>query len=120
MRSDLSAGAMRLPNDAGYKIACDCGDSNCDLTLDIRTEGNKPALFICGRVYPDMCYSSWFGKFVGQIAVGLRMMLGGHLKCSSNLEIVEINHIHAVVGVLLECKRKLSMERRKHAREEAN
>lgn len=100
-----------------YRVACDCGSKDCDLSLELEYDKELAMVFL--NMYKDLHWSShwvdrdepgwwWKSKWL-RLKTALRILFIGYIKVEECLIIGGDGHIEAFIGALQEGQRKLEV-----------
>ena len=93
-----------------YKIGCDCGDSDCDFTIEF--EYDKDFGYIDMNFYKnikaaDYYYDTFLGRCWFRIKSAACILIKGELKTEGNLLIRNEEHIDSIIEAFQEGKNKI-------------
>lgn len=95
-----------------YRISCDCGSKDCDLTLDLEKDPDLDMVFL--NLYKDLAWSSywqsgdnWFKNIWLRIKCAFRILSTGYIKVEESFVMRE-EQIEGFIKALEEAKEKLT------------
>ncbi len=97
-----------------YRIACDCGGKDCDLTLELEKDEDVQMLFL--NLYKDLAWSSywktdnWFENIWLRIKCALRILFTGYIKVEEGF-VMRDEQINGFIKALQEAKEKFKETR---------
>ena len=93
-----------------YRVACDCGDEECDATLELEKDGG----IIWLRIYKQIGWYrngyNWFEKTWEKTKAVFNIIFNNCLETQGEMVLKGEEHIDAFIEALEEGKRKLREE----------
>lgn len=93
-----------------YRVACDCGDSDHDLTLDIEYDDG----FVVVNIYGKVLWSAYFGghgffrRQWEKIKACFKIIFKGYIEMEEGLLLRNEEHINNVARALLEGRKQVA------------
>ena len=90
-----------------YRVACNCGDEKCDMTLDLEKDDNLCMIFL--NIYKNLHWSSywgstnWFKNIWLRIKCALKVLFTGYIEIQESF-IMREDQINGFIKALEEGK----------------
>jgi poly-D-alanine transfer protein DltD len=95
-----------------YRASCDCGSSECDLTLELEKDKDVEMLFL--NLYKNLVWSSYWGSNDGwyvnlwrRIKCALTVLFTGYIKVEETFVFHDIEQIEHFINAINEGIEKL-------------
>ncbi len=95
-----------------YRVACDCGDKDCDLSLELEYDKELDMVFL--NMYKKFCWTSkwsgwWWRSKWPRLKAALKILFIGYIEIEGCLIIKGGGHIGTFIEALQEGQRKLEV-----------
>lgn len=99
-----------------YRVACDCSDKDCDLTVEFEYDKDLNMIFL--NIYKNLKWSShwvdkdqWWLRFKKRMLGIFKIVFTGYVEIEETLILQDIKHIDSFIKALQDGKGYLSKNR---------
>jgi len=99
-----------------YRVACDCGSPDCDMTLDLEVDKETQMIFL--TIYKNLLWSSywgdnpWYTRIWNRIQCAVKVLCTGHIEVLESF-VMQESQINGLIKALQEGKEHLPFKLRK-------